>query len=81
MLVLDMILFELNCQKEQNLQVLLRCLSHALDPFGFGAWQIWPKITRKCQMQFQKPQIFLWKVQFCVYMLDHTYVELVERKR
>ena len=29
----------LNCQKGgENLQVLLRCLSHALNPFGFGAW-------------------------------------------
>ena len=40
MLVLDMILFGLNCRKEQNLQVPLRCFSHALGPFGFGAWQI-----------------------------------------
>ena len=34
-------LFGLNCQKGEKkyLQVLLKCLSHALDPFGFGAWQ------------------------------------------
>ena len=38
-MVLDIILFGLNCQKEQNLQVLLRCFSHALDPFGFRVWQ------------------------------------------
>ena len=37
MLVLVMILFGLNFQKEQNLQVPLRCFSHALDPFRFGA--------------------------------------------
>ena len=36
-----MILFVLNFQKEQNPQGPLRCLSHALDPFGFGAWQLW----------------------------------------
>ena len=40
MLVLDMILFGLNWQKEQNLQVSLRCFSHTLGPFGFGAWQL-----------------------------------------
>ena len=38
MLVFDMILFGLNCQNEQNLQVPLRCFSHALNPLGFGAW-------------------------------------------
>ena len=31
-------LFGLNCQKGKNLQVLLRCLSHVLDPLRFGAW-------------------------------------------
>ena len=35
-------LFGLNCQKEKkNLQVLLKCLSNALDPLGFRAWQLW----------------------------------------
>ena len=32
-------LFGLNCQKGKNLQVTLGCISLALDPFGFRAWQ------------------------------------------
>ena len=35
-------LFGLNCQrkkKKKNLQVPLCCISHALNPFGFGVWQ------------------------------------------
>ena len=45
MLVLDMIYVDWNVKKIiiiKNLQVFLRCLSHALDPLGFGAWQKLP---------------------------------------
>ena len=29
----------LNCQKKKKSIGILRCLPHALDPLGFGAWQ------------------------------------------
>ena len=31
----------LDCQKGQKYIGTLRCLSHALDPLVFGAWQLW----------------------------------------
>ena len=30
-----------DCQKKKYSTGTLRCLSHALDPLGFGAWQLW----------------------------------------
>ena len=30
----------LDCQKKKSTGTL-RCLSHALDPLGFRAWQLW----------------------------------------
>ena len=36
MLVLDMIFGKLDCQKGKKSTSTLRCLSHALDPLGFG---------------------------------------------
>ena len=41
MLVLDMNYLDwiVKGKKKKNLQVPLCCISHALNPFGFGVWQ------------------------------------------
>ena len=40
MLVLDMIFVDWIVEKEKSTGTLRR-LSHALDPLGFGVWQLW----------------------------------------